>query len=302
MLTAKQVEIHRHGIGGSEGAAIMGLHPFMSPLDVYLKKTGQKPEGAGNRFTKWGNKLEAVVAEAYGEESGCRIIEPTDDEARALVPNLGPHGEIVDPDRPYLIGFPDRIILDEKRGAGILECKTTAGWKRGDWAEDIPLHHQVQHQHYLYLSGLTWGAVAVLIGGNEPKWLDAERSEQFLVAYVPALERFWNEHVVPRIPPPIDPSKDAQNVAALYAVAQEGVVDLPDDLLAVANEFEEVKAQLSELEKRKKELDTKLKAGIGANEAGRFSVGWGYTWKNQHREESIIPACDFRVLRKAKKL
>ena len=55
----------RTGIGGSDAAAVMGLNPWKSPLDVYLDKTGQLMESPDNPALYWGRVLEEVVAREY---------------------------------------------------------------------------------------------------------------------------------------------------------------------------------------------------------------------------------------------
>jgi len=34
------LELRRQGIGGSDAAAILGMNPWKSPMDVWLEKTG----------------------------------------------------------------------------------------------------------------------------------------------------------------------------------------------------------------------------------------------------------------------
>jgi putative phage-type endonuclease len=62
----------RTGIGGSDIAAILGLSPWRTPLDVYRDKVdgAEQPETEAMR---WGRLLEDVIAREYAVRAGVRI-------------------------------------------------------------------------------------------------------------------------------------------------------------------------------------------------------------------------------------
>ena len=55
----------RDGIGGTKAAAIVGVSPWATPLDVYRELTGTGEERADNAAMRWGRLLESVVREEY---------------------------------------------------------------------------------------------------------------------------------------------------------------------------------------------------------------------------------------------
>ena len=60
------LELRRQGIGGSDAAAILGLNPWKTPMDVWLEKTGEfTRDDEENEQMYWGTVLEAVVAEEF---------------------------------------------------------------------------------------------------------------------------------------------------------------------------------------------------------------------------------------------
>ena len=73
-LSPTQLAQRRLGIGASEVGAVLGLHPYQTPLDVYLDKRGLVEPFAGNAYTRWGLKFEALIAEAYTEEAGDGLL------------------------------------------------------------------------------------------------------------------------------------------------------------------------------------------------------------------------------------
>ncbi len=66
--------IRRGGIGGSDAAAAVGLHPYQSALELWMDKTGRQSASEANSEptepnspTFWGQLLEPTVAEAYAQ-------------------------------------------------------------------------------------------------------------------------------------------------------------------------------------------------------------------------------------------
>ncbi len=73
MLTAEQHENRATGIGGSDAAAVCGLNPYKSPVDVYLEKVGAAAPVDETERMFWGNKLEDVVADVYSDRTGRKV-------------------------------------------------------------------------------------------------------------------------------------------------------------------------------------------------------------------------------------
>ncbi|MDP3766551.1 MAG: YqaJ viral recombinase family protein, partial [Dehalococcoidia bacterium] len=78
MDDAAWLAARRAGIGGTDAAAILGLSPFRTPLDVYLDKTGAaQDERTETQPMRWGKALEPVIAEAVEERIGRHVRMPT---------------------------------------------------------------------------------------------------------------------------------------------------------------------------------------------------------------------------------
>ena len=101
----------KKGVGGSDIAAICGLSPYRSRLDVWKDKLGLLPDFEGNKFTKAGNYLEPVVAQMFSDETGFLISLPID----IIMTGSKPHYK-------YSI---DRIVNISDSENAILEIKTT---------------------------------------------------------------------------------------------------------------------------------------------------------------------------------
>lgn len=157
-------------IGGSEIAAILGLSPWESRFSLWHRKAGLAGDIDENPQMSWGKRLEAPIAQAFGEE------------------HLGWHieraGTYIHPDRTWQVANPDRLIFT---GAdlewvlspdgdtppwppeALLEVKTARddiGWGEPG-TDEIPVYYRCQVLWYLDTLGLDTAHVAVLIAGSD---------------------------------------------------------------------------------------------------------------------------------------
>ena len=207
MLTREEfLTRRRSGIGGSDIAAIVGLSPRRSPLDVYFDKIGETSEPEEPTPTKraplyWGTVLEEPIARAYAAETGRRVVRYT----RLLR----------SPERPWEIGDIDRLVIDD--GAKIaakpkgeivcrrgLECKT-ARMHSEEWGEpgtdEIPVQYFAQVQWYMGLApSIEEFDVAVLFGGSDFAIYTVTRNDSIIAKLRESGGRFWR-CVEDRIPP-----------------------------------------------------------------------------------------------------
>jgi putative phage-type endonuclease len=120
----------RRGIGGSEAAAILGLSPWATPLDVYLDKIGEGEDVEETEAMYFGTILEGVVADEFSRRTGLKVRR-----RNALLTH---------PDYPWMIANIDRMVV----GGGLLECKTCNAFN--PWNGVVPEHYQIQVQHYRF--------------------------------------------------------------------------------------------------------------------------------------------------------
>lgn len=157
-------------VGGSEVAAILGLHPWSSAFELWHIKAGTLAPQPGTFKTRLGNLLEDAVATLYAEETGTVLRRTT--------------GLWANTERPWQVATPDRFAVAEPRGSsrhpvGLVECKTADPGDAWQWGPDgtpvrfddptpaVPLHYAVQTLWQLDTFGLRHGTIAVLIGARE---------------------------------------------------------------------------------------------------------------------------------------
>lgn len=143
-------------VGGSDVAAIFGVSPWTTPLELWLIKKGRikPPEKSNANQMQMGHLLEPIAAYWYEQKSGNAVTEDT---------NLYQHA-----DHPYALANFDRRFTRASDGEpGILECKSCTYHKAGDWAEDaIPLYYELQLRFYLAVADVDIGAFSAVWGNN----------------------------------------------------------------------------------------------------------------------------------------
>ena len=117
----------------------------------------------------------------------------------------------------------DRLIVGQKAG---LECKTISPYSADKWKDGaIPLHYQMQVQHYLAVSGFDCWYLAAVVFGKEFIIRKIERDEELIQYLITIEERFWKEHVLAHVMPEPDGSNScSEEIAQTLFQIQRGKV------------------------------------------------------------------------------
>lgn len=256
----------RKGIGGSDAAVACGLSRYKSPVELWMDKTGQlEQQEATSEAAHWGTLLEPLIRVEFTERTNLQIKHQ--------------HQMLQHPKHPFMLANLDGIVIDPFRGKCVFEAKTTNAFNSADWQNHVPQEYELQVQHYLAVTNLSGAYVAVLIGGNQFKWYFIERDEELINLLIELEKRFWG-HVVERTPPPIDGSDaSAELLSRLYPQGNKAKIVLPDEALALIDQYEEASQDEKAAEERKNEAANKLKALLGENETGTIGER-AVTWKS----------------------
>lgn len=260
------LEKRRLGIGGSDIGAICGVNPYKSPISVYLDKIGELPPLEENEAMHFGNQLEQVVADEYAERTGYKV------QKRNAIFHHAKY--------PWALANVDRVILGDKRGVGVLEVKTASEYQAKQWSEGIvPEQYILQLQWYLWITGYTWGAFAVLVGGNKFFTHEMERDDHLIGNMIMIAAEFWKK-VENCTPPAFDGSKDSESVLKMMYPDSLGTeIDL-SDRSKLLTDYEEAKEQEAFWEAKKNTAENQIKALLGTNERARVGDQL-ITWKTQ---------------------
>jgi putative phage-type endonuclease len=232
----------RAGIGGSDAAAVLGLSPWSSPLDVYLAKIGEAVDPADTPAMAWGRRLERVILDAYVEQAGVSVDAP-----------VGVYRLLRSSTRPWQIYSPDAMADD--RLVEIKTARTSEGWGEPGTG-DVPDVYAIQVQHGMAVTGLPRCDVAVLIGGSDFRVYTVERDDALIADLIAAEASFWRR-VEARDPPPPRTYTEAQRLWGRASPPRVPVY-ATDEAEAAYRELLSVRDQLAELERRKEELQALL--------------------------------------------
>lgn len=290
------------GLGATDAAAVLGVSPFSTAFQVWQEKTGRiVPEDISEvPAVKWGTLLESVVAAEFFREAGRTHVAGR---------RFRRH-----PDYPFLVCHLDRLQEDpegKKPGRGILEVKTTNAFLADAWEEEIPLHYQIQIQHQFAVTGAKWGSVAVLIGGQDFRWMDVEPNPRFIANLESRLTEFWERYVLGDVAPELT-AADLDAVRRQFSNPEEREIAFPREASAWDERLEEIKRMVKELEAEKDLLSARIIASLGGAQVGKLPGGGRYTYRKQTREtfkataevKAAHPEClsvsEFCVLRRGK--
>jgi len=233
---------------------------------VYLKKTGQYQDGedefsdAALERMHFGRMLEPIVANEYVRRTGNKVV-------------VSP-ATLTHKDYPWAIANVDRLIVDDKGiPYGILECKTASEYMDDAWSEgDVPISYLYQLNWYLWVTGLEYGVIACLVGGNKFYYYEVFRNNDLLRDEIfPKVDKFWNYHVKELVEPNLTGTDaDTEYVASENAEVIKGSeITIDDDVLnELASVVKECKAQIKELKATEKEAANRLKDALKNNEIG----------------------------------
>ncbi|MCS6827081.1 MAG: YqaJ viral recombinase family protein [Caldilinea sp.] len=281
-----KTDVRRTGIGGSDIAAVLGLSPWRTPLQVWLEKTGREaytPDAQALERMQWGARLEDIVARHYAEVHKAKI-QRVNTTMRM-------------PQHPYIMGNIDRAVcmhgtaprwrdqLGRLTGAEkILEVKTAAAsaLSLGEWGspgtDEIPKHYWLQVLWYLGIAKVEVGDVAVLFGGQTYREYAIRLDEALFGDVVQFAVAWWQKHVVgDEAPAPMS----AADVLKLFPADSGRSVDATPELRELYFQAVALKRQIDEATKKYEAAVDQIKVALGsASELlvdGRPVVTWKAT-------------------------
>lgn len=283
MPRAEWLELRRSGVGGSDAAAALGLSPWVSPVALWVEKTSPVKVGDDKPIFEAGRRMEEPIAKWFSDSSGLPIIElPVMLRSRT---------------HPFMLGNPDRFMLEDDGAYSILECKNVDGRKAAEWSVGPPLHYRIQLLTYLFVCGLQRGYFAALIGGNDFRTFAIERDDAMIADIVAGCEKFWTLVTLNRMPDidGTDSTRDA--LKAHYAYPDRAEVEVSQGFVELLHQRHAAKAVAEAATARLTEIENRIKGQIGGAEVARFNGGVVATWKIQSKKEYTVKASETRVLR-----
>jgi len=275
------------GIGSSDAPAIFGKSRWGSPMSVYADKLGLSEPMPMQPWHKWGLLLEPQIAADYAAETGHKLFNP------------GAFTIFQHPNLTFMQVTPDRLIEPVKGedGWGSLSIKTTTAYKAKEWEAEPPIEADIQFQHELQTLGLSWGVIAVLIGGQSTIHVPVKRNQKFCDVLVQREAEFW-QRIIDQEPPDADEHKATTEALAQIYPEESGETALLDaEFFSVADELATQKAQKIYCDTRIRELENRVRREMGEASIGILPNGDGWTWKTQKSKGYTVKPSEYKVLR-----
>lgn len=209
-LSKKRVEMGATGIGASEIGVLANLSNWSTPIAIFARKLQGLNEDVG-LAGELGEMFEGPVSNKYHKETGLYL-------ARA--------GTIRHPDPKFSLAIctPDRIAFAEKRESRAklvkpedfveaernVQIKTASIFERAKWGEYgsdvIPDAYIAQVQWEMGITGLKTTDLPVLFDRYDWAIFRVPFNEQLFLGLYEIGARFWRDHVMTGVPPPVDAS------------------------------------------------------------------------------------------------
>ncbi len=261
-------------LGASEIAAVAGLNPYKTALDVYLEKVGRAQPFAGNQFTEWGLRLEEPIAQKYAETTGFEILKPVSSARREGWMGASPDRLIVPAGRPLDL----RLDLAEAFDRG-LEIKRFGEYRGDDFGvpgtDEVAPDVAAQCHWSMMVTGIRAWDVAVLLGQADFRIYHLVYNSDIAGRLYDLGFQFWHENVLADVEPAVDGSNSAHRYLHLkYAVHSAQLIDPTPELMETGRQLAAVKRDMKALEGEHDRLQHELMAAIGDNQGIRNVATW----------------------------
>ncbi len=264
------LEARRNCITATDVAAIAGLHPYKTPHDVYLEKTGQKGEIEPNAAMQTGTDLEPFIAAVYRQRFNVETVRAD---------------FVTHPSHPQLGCTPDFYIGSDT----VLEikwCGIHAAQNFGDeGTDDIPAHYLCQVNWQCFVTGRSKWVLYVLgpWGFREYK---GKHNEEFTRRLSFQALKFWGEYIESENPPPLSGhAPDSAWVNQKNPLDDGSIIQatdlIEDEVAELGNELQSLDELAQVIEGRKNRIkDFMGEASILKTASGNF------TWKKPKDRET----------------
>lgn len=278
------LEKRQKGIGSSDVAAILGLSPWKTALDVYLDKVTEVVSEPMAPALEWGIRLEPAIAAAVADTTGWKVSKQE---------------TLTHAERPYLIASIDRV----NQFGEPIEIKSASradGWGEAETA-DIPEQYWVQVQHQLEVihsnyreSGPEVAWVFVLIGHHDFRRYRVPRDPTYLANFGDLLSDFW-QCVEGGFPPEPDWSHATtiDAIQRLHRPIAGEVKQFGEDEDDLAREYDQATEQIKEANLRRDEAKARLLMALGSAEVGELPDGRMVTQKIIKRKAYEVKAGEY---------
>lgn len=276
-------------LGGSDVAAVMGLSPWATPVELWMQKTGRAPREEitpqRQKMFDRGHKLEPFIRD---------MVIAKLEEMGLTVKLVAINQRYSDEKHPYLaceIDF-ELVLTGEIEIGGKLytldaehinaDAKSVSGFARKKWGmedtEDVPIEYAAQFMHGLGITGRGKCLVAALRSFDDVDIYWTLRDDETIDAMRAKSVEFWENHVLADVAPdPLNFSDIKLMFPSDNGQATEATPEIAEKVLTLRN----VKAKIKALEQDEEDLTFAIGEFISPNALLKFAGAEIASWKAQ---------------------
>lgn len=252
-------------LGGSDIAAILGISPWRTPLDVYLDKVeGRQPEDPSKaKIFRRGARMEPYILDLLTEENGIEIVargnryrDTTHQFIAAEIDAEAASGENI-----------------EAKSANQFAAKNWGA----EWTDEIPVYYTAQAMHGMMVKPAPATIFPVLIGSDDFRVYRVERDDETIEMIRAKEVEFWGR--IERRDPP-EPTH-VSDIMRLFERDHGTSVEASDDIVEAVNLLKGIKKEINLLEADKDEQEERIKLFLAEHSALLFGAQTLCTWKSQ---------------------
>lgn len=259
----------RKGLGASDAAAVMGLNPFRTPLDVWIDKVRPDliKESVNQDLLDFGNDVEPAIERAYERQT--RVA-------------LAHHDPVQHPEFPEIRCTPDRITLDRRKLVQ-LKWETRFSDKFGrPGTDEVPDAYLIQCAHEMVCVGCEFEDIATMHAGPPLLIFPLHRDRELEKRIIDYERGWWNDYVVKQVEPPITGDASwSKYLAQKYPTHGMGMLTPAPEQMATLG-LDSLKNQLkvvADLEQSIEATKNVIKAFIGEYDGLLCPDGTKIYWK-----------------------
>lgn len=268
-------------VTSTEVSSLFNASKYMTAYELALLKAGDiEDQFKENERSTWGNTLEASIAQRVGEVYGVRVRKKSE-YMRIPQFRMGASFdfEVVDVDPEWTLneyGDSSLRTMVATHGRGLLEIKNVDSFIfRNEWAigdePEAPPHIEIQLQQQGFVSGLAWGVIAALEGGNRLHLIQRYTDAAVALQLSHRVREFWSNLDAGVYPSPTHPD-DNWIIKKLFSFAEPGKLldatgdNVPDGMLDLIARYQQCARIEKAIKDRKDTAHAKLLQLIGNHE------------------------------------
>lgn len=278
-----------HFIGGSDAAAVMGLSPYTTPVELWQEKTGRKRKDPVDpmraKILARGHKLEPFIREMAIDKLRERGLK---------VELVACNERYRDDEFPFLsceIDFELRLtgeiviggqLLNLKREHINVDAKSVTGFARKKWGmedtEDVPIEYACQFQHGLMITDRNLCLVAALRSFDDVDLFWTQRDDETIAGMRAREVAFWDCVQTGRAPDPLT----FDDIKLLFPQDNGLAIEATVEIAEKVAQLKQIGEQRREWEKAEEVLKFEVGEYISPNSRLTYKGQDICSWKGQN--------------------